>query len=104
MNCKPNQLAFVRVPAHYIGSGIEVLNNRVVRTVAMHSGSPADVWQVTPPQSVVIKIPAVDGKGMRLSPGEKLVVDGIPDAWLRPFDPASEPEADIHASEIEVTV
>lgn len=92
MNCKRDQLAWIVVPKGQNLRGIEQLNGRVVRTVTLLSGFPEPVWAVTPPQAVTITQDCKDPHGQVLHPGDTAVADGIPDSYLRPFDPNSEPE------------
>ncbi len=91
MKCKPNQMAWISVPTQFHGTGMEQIHGHVVRTVRLQSNMVELCWVVTPPQRVVITRYAFDAKGCRLEPGERLEADGIPDAWLRPFDPDSLP-------------
>lgn len=94
MNCKPEQMAWISVPAKFTGTGMEQIHGHIVRTVRLQPNMCEVCWVVTPPQRVVITRYALDAEGRRLAPGEKLEADGIPDAWLRPFDPQSEPQPD----------
>lgn len=93
MNCKQGQLAWIVVPKGQAQRGIEQLNRRVVRTVELLPGFGVPVWEVTPKQVVTITQDCVDPNGQVLRAGDTAVADGIPDAYLRPFDPNSEPEA-----------
>ena len=92
MNCKPQQLAFIRVPASYNHTGLQVWHNRVVRTQLLLPGHNEPIWAVEPKQRVSLAIAGVDAQGRTVLPGELMEADGIPDAWLRPFDPDSAPE------------
>jgi hypothetical protein len=92
MNCKPGQLAWIVVPKEQNLRGIEQLNGRVVRTVALLPCVGEPVWEVTPRQSVKMTQDSLDARGQVLRAGDTLVADGIPDSYLRPFDPNSEPE------------
>lgn len=92
MNCKPGQLAWIVVPRQQAQRGVEQLNRRVVRTVELLPGFGVPVWEVTPRQVVTITQDCVDPKGQVLRAGDTAVADGIPDAYLRPFDPSSELE------------
>jgi hypothetical protein len=92
MNCKPNQLAWIVVPKEQAQRGIEQLNRRVVRTIALQPGFREPVWEVMPRMAVTITQDCVDPNGEVLRAGDTAVADGIPDAYLRPFDPNSEPE------------
>lgn len=93
MKCKPNQLAFIKVPAYYSRFGLQCLNNHVVKTVRLLGGYSEPMWEVTPTQTVVFTGRACDRFGQKLDPGDKAKAAGIPDSWLQPFDPDSEPEA-----------
>lgn len=91
MNCKPAQLAWIVVPRHYCSSGLEQLNNHVVKTLRLVPGFPEPTWQIKPRQIVRFAIFSVDQSGKRIHPGEVLWTDTLPDSFLRPFDPNSEP-------------
>jgi hypothetical protein len=101
MNCKRNQLAWIVVPPEQARGGIEQLNRRVVRTVELLPGFREPVWAVTPRQVVTITQDCRDPNGQVLHEGDTAVADGIPDAYLRPFDPNSAPEADQLVRELE---
>lgn len=104
MNCQPQQLAWINVPAWYAGSGIEALQGHVVKTDRLlpYSGEPT--WTVSPPQSIRFRMAGTDRFGKRTLPGDVLVADGIPDAWLRPFDPKAAPVDEAAPAELELTV
>lgn len=99
MNCKPNQMAWIIVPKEQNMRGIEQLNGRVVRTIRLLPGMPYATWEVTPTQRITISQGFVDPHGVVLAPGDTGVCDGIPDHYLRPFDPDSEPEAAVRELE-----
>lgn len=101
MNCKPNQLAWIKVPANMNGSGMEALHNHVVRTVTLVAMRPA-LWQVDPPQLMQLRAVGIDITGRVYRSGQRLIVEGIPDAWLQPFDPESDPSHEAHHDELEV--
>lgn len=103
MNCKPGQMAWIVVPKAQNLRGIEQLNGRVVRTVTLLPGFREPVWAVTPAQAVTITQPCVDPNGAVLHAGDTAVADGIPDSYLRPFDPNSEPKGELKARELEQT-
>lgn len=103
MNCKPHQLAWIRVPAFYNGTGIDALHNHVVQTKDLLPGYSEPTWVVSPPQSVVFSIKAIDGHGRPVHKGDRAVADGIPDAWLQPFDPKAAPEDETTVRELELT-
>jgi len=102
MNCKPSQMAWIVVPAGYAGTGIEKVNGNIVRTVALLPDYTDPTWSVTPEPLVTIRVNAIDFKGYKLKAGEFLRAHAIPDAWLRPFDPASEPGAETTERELEL--
>lgn len=91
MNCKPGQMAWIVVPREYHGTGMEALDGHMVKTLTLLPGYSVPVWDVTPPQRVVCKVHGRDYRGQRLAPGELLQAHGVPDAFLRPFDPRSAP-------------
>ena len=93
MNCKPDQMAWIVVPTNQNMRGIEQLNGRIVRTVRLLPDLPSATWEVTPTQRVTITRRSVDPRGVVLEAGDTCICDGIPDHYLRPFDPDSEPEA-----------
>jgi hypothetical protein len=93
MNCKSDQMAWIVVPRSMRGSGLEQLDGHMVRTVALLPGYGEPIWAVTPRQTVIFKLPSIDRSGRHINPGDKLTADGIPDAYLRPFDPRGAPEA-----------
>jgi hypothetical protein len=103
MNCKPDQLAWIVVPREYYGTGMEQLNNRVVRTVRLLSGYPGPTWEVTPHQYVTFSRPVTDHNGSNIEVGERRWSDGLPDRFLRPFDPNSEPLNEPASRELERT-
>jgi hypothetical protein len=92
MNCKSDQMAWIVVPREYQGTGVEVLDRRVVKTVVLVPGLGEPIWAVTPQQTVVLRIDGTDMRHRPVRRGETLTAEGIPDAWLRPFDPSSAPE------------
>jgi len=100
MNCKPHQLAWIVVPRHHHGSGIEQIDGHVVKTLLLLQGHSQPVWAVTPAQVVTFCRREVDDRGRALHPGETCTADGIPDAWLRPFDPRSAPQPSIEHLEL----
>lgn len=101
MNCKSQQLAWIKVPASYNNSGLQVLTNRVVRTQVLLPGFSEPIWDVDPPQTVTFTVNAVDECGQNIKAGDCLEAAGIPDAWLRPFDPDSAPEDVTQTDELE---
>jgi hypothetical protein len=103
MNCKPNQLAWVKVPRQFHGSGLEQLNNHVVKTVCLVPGYPEPTWQISPPQTVKFTSFSIDHSGRRILPGEVMWTDTLPDSMLRPFDPDSEPLNEPASRELEHT-
>ncbi|MCA0213108.1 MAG: hypothetical protein LCH79_08030 [Proteobacteria bacterium] len=92
MNCKPDQMAWIVVPKDQCRRGVEQLNGRIVRTIRLLPGAPVATWEVTPEQQVHFTARGVDPFGRVLEPGDIGVCEGIPDHYLRPFDPDSEPE------------
>ena len=103
MNCKPKQLAWISVPRAYVGSGLEQLNNHVVKTIELTCHLPEPTWRVTPRQVVTFATPSVDRTGQRIAAGETMWTEEIPDSFLRPFDPKSEPAPDVAMRELEHT-
>jgi hypothetical protein len=103
MNCKPDQMAWIKVPPHQNLRGIEQLNGRIVRTVRLLECAAFPTWVVSPEQSVTITTPCRDPHGEVLLPGDRCVADGIPDHYLRPFDPDSEPLNEPASRELEHT-
>jgi hypothetical protein len=104
MNCKKDQIAWIVVPRHYYGSGLEQLNNHVVKTLELIPGFPEPTWRVTPRQVVTFTAHTVDHSGKRIAAGETMWTDQIPDSFLRPFDPKSQPEPDVVTRELEHAV
>lgn len=102
MNCKPGQLAWIKVPPHFCRHGIEKLNNRVVKTEQLLPQYAEPMWRVTPPLIVEITGKCWDSKGNPMQPGDVGSPDGILDAWLRPFDPKSAPETETTEHELGV--
>ncbi len=101
MNCKRDQLAWVVVPRQYRGTGLEQLNNHVVKTIQLAPGFPEPTWQVTPRQTVKFARDAVDQEGRLIRPGEERWTDTLPDSFLRPFDPDSTPKDELESRELE---
>lgn len=101
MNCNPDQLAWINVPAWYNGSGIDQMQGHVVKTVRLLPVGGEPTWVVNPPQSIRFRMAGTDRFGKQTKPGDVLLADGIPDAWLRPFDPRSAPTADTAERELE---
>lgn len=91
MNCKPNQLAWIKVPREYHGSGLEQLNNHVVQALHLEPGYPEPTWRITPVQEVKFASFSVDHSGSAIMPGEVRWTNTLPDSFLRPFDPDSTP-------------
>lgn len=91
MNCKQDQLAWINVPAWYNGSGIDEMQGHVVKAVRLLPFGGEATWVVSPAQSIRFRMAGTDRFGKRTVPGDVLLADGIPDAWLRPFDPKAEP-------------
>ncbi|MBX3588820.1 MAG: hypothetical protein KF796_19485 [Ramlibacter sp.] len=85
-------MAWIVVPKHQNLRGIEQLNGRIVRTIRLLPGMAMPTWEVTPGQRVQITQRSRDPHGVLLQPGDWAICDGIPDHYLRPFDPKSEPE------------
>lgn len=100
MNCKPRQLAWIVVPPQHHGSGMEQIDGHVVQTLRLLQGHSQPVWEVTPTQVVTFRRRETDDRGQVLRPGETCTADGIPDAWLRPFDPLSAPRESIKVLEL----
>lgn len=92
MNCQPNQLAWICVPQAYHGSGVEHMHGRVVRTIRPATIRDVPSWFIDPPQRVTLRWFGHDCNGVTYRPGDNAVFETTPDAWLRPFDPASLPE------------
>jgi hypothetical protein len=103
MNCKPDQLAWIKVPKQFNSRGLEQLNGRIVRTVRLLAGQREPIWMVTPDQVITITAFCTDTNGTVFQPGERSTAEGIPDAFLRPFDPNSEPLNNPAARELERT-
>jgi hypothetical protein len=95
MNCKPNQLAWIVVPPHQARNGLEVLNRQVVCTKRLLPINDMPVWEVEPHLTVTWTRPGRDLTGRLVEPGDVLHVDGVPDYWLRPFDPDSAPKHEL---------
>ena len=104
MNCKKDQMAWIKVPRQFQGSGLEQLNGHVVKTVAVAPGHSVPTWEVTPPQRVHFKTHCVDASGRLIKAGEVAETALIPDSFLRPFDPNSEPSDELESRELEHTV
>lgn len=100
MNCKPDQLAWIVVPRAYLGTGLEQIDGHVVKTVRMLNSLSVPVWVVTPTQTVTFRRFSIDDKGNTLLPGETGRAEGIPDSWLRPFDPEAAPRESIRVLEL----
>lgn len=85
MNCKPDQLAWIKVPRDMAQGGVEQLQNRVVqtKTVVPHVTEPT--WTVEPAQSILLSMPIKDAAGLQAGPGQRYEVFGIPDSWLVPL-------------------
>jgi hypothetical protein len=103
MNCKRDQLAWIVVPRQYDGTGMEQLNNRVVKTIELVAGFPEPTWRITPKQTVKFTRHTVDHSGASIQPGEMRWTDALPDSFLRPFDPNSSPLNDQFAHAREAT-
>lgn len=84
MNCKPDQLAWIKVPKEYARFGVEQLHNRVVRVEASAWG-PMPSWHIEPTQVVLLSGPIRDGCGTVGKAGETFEVRTLPDAWLVPL-------------------
>ena len=89
LNCKPGQRAWICVPnteqARKVG--LDQVHGHVVQTVKLHPGAPASesTWIVDPPQSC--KVPGfIRSQIGVVVPGTVLRFEGVPDAYLRPFD------------------
>jgi hypothetical protein len=93
MNCKPDQMAWIVVPREYRGTGVDKLDRSIVKTLVLLPGLREPVWAVTPQQTVLLAIDGLDCRNRPVRRGETLAAEGIPDAWLRPFDPRSAPES-----------
>jgi hypothetical protein len=102
MNCKRHQLAFIKIPRCYVGTGLEQLNNRVVQTIEPVYGYPEAMWRVTPNQSTTFRLPVVDHSGRQLEPGKEYCTDTLPDSFLRPFNPDSKPSDEEITLDLEV--
>jgi hypothetical protein len=101
MNCKPDQLAWIVVPRGYRGTGLEQLNNQVVKTLTLEPGYPEPIWNITPSVTVTFTAPAIDWSGRQIRPGETRSTSMLPDAFLRPFDPNSTPLNEPVSREVE---
>jgi hypothetical protein len=103
VNCKQDQLAWIKVPAEFECSGLGQLNNRIVKTVALDRQQAIPTWLITPPQQVCFALDVVDASGVTHRAGSVRETSFIPDAFLRPFDPNSAPETDDEVRELERT-
>lgn len=94
-NCKPNQLAWIRVPGKDAQSGVEALHGRVVTTVRPlphpWHGMAQRMWVISPMQKVSFMKNGRDAWGASVRAGDVLTVEALPEAWLVPFDPDSKP-------------
>jgi hypothetical protein len=91
MNCKPDQMAWIKVPPAFARHGVEHLQNRVVKTKELVRGTPSPTWLVEPPQFVQLTGSIKDAAGTTAKAGQRFEFYAIPDYWLVPFDPNSEP-------------
>lgn len=103
MNCKPDQMAWITVPKHFAGSGLEQLNGHVVKTLRLDPTDAVPTWFVTPAQIVRFQTRVVDSIGRVIDAGDIGETDRIPDSFLRPFDPNSEPRNEPASRELEQT-
>lgn len=90
MNCAPEQMAWIKVPADFQRYGVEQLNNRFVCTKSLVPDQPMPTWYIDPPQAVRMTGPVKDARGTQAKPGEVFVFLSIPDAWLIPMRGSSD--------------
>lgn len=91
MNCKPKQLAWIKVPKAFARGGVEQLHNRVVETQSLVPNVAEPTWNVAPDQVIELSTPIRDAGGTRAVPGQRYEVLAIPDSWLVPLRGDPEP-------------
>lgn len=103
MNCKPKQLALIKVPKAFARAGIEQLHNRVVETQSLFPNAAEPTWKVRPDQVVDVSAPIIDGRRTCARPGQRYEVFGIPDSWLVPLRGNPEPTPELATPVLEQT-
>jgi hypothetical protein len=104
MNCKPKQLAWIKVPKALSRGGVEQLHNRVVETQSLVSNVAEPTWTVKPDQVIQVTVPIRDAGGTHAMPGQNYEVFGIPDGWLVPLRGNPEPTTVLALPVLEQTV
>lgn len=84
MNCKPNEMAYIKIPEGEMPAVIaDQLNGLVVMTRELIE-APSAYWVVCPHVCVVSPAHIRDATGRCVPPG-KITFDGFPDAYLVPI-------------------